>query len=184
MALELHELHVFVTSYGPLQTVRSAKPSATVLENIHVLHARFWAGHISSIGKTNKCCCQEQTLIPLSCLCSVSVVFKQCTACLFWVSTNICFAVQGWLMQIHQPMQFLPPTMRLCWHLCCQCLPVRLSWRVYRLVLHRHLHLLAEGFLILRLVIAKRWQKLQSNAHYVVSYVLQLCAFIQKNQLY
>ena len=56
-------------------------------------------------------------------------------------------------MQIHQPMQLLPPTMRLCWHLCCQCLPVRLSWRVYRLALRQHLPLLAEGFFTLRLVI-------------------------------
>lgn len=83
----------------------------------------------------------------------MSLVLKQCNACLCWVSRNSCFDVQGWLTQIHQLMQLLPPTMRLCWRLCCQCLPVRLSWRVSRLAQHQHLPLLAEGFLTPRLVI-------------------------------
>ena len=72
-------LHVFAASYGSLQTVRSAKHSATVFGNIHVLHTCFWAGYISGIGST-KCCCQQQTFIPLSCTCNMSLVLKQCNA--------------------------------------------------------------------------------------------------------
>ena len=88
------------------------------------------------------------------------------------------FTVQGWLMQIHQPMQLLPPTMRLCWHLCCQCLPVRLSWRVYRLALRQHLPLLAEGFFTLRLVITV-WQHVgRSCSHMHIMRCCMCCSLV------
>lgn len=54
-------------------------------------------------------------------------------------------AMQVWQMQTPQVMMPLHQAMRHCLHLCCQCLPARLSCRAYRLALHLPLSLLAGG---------------------------------------